>query len=424
MKTYKNLPRKEWAAILERPHIDSSLINESVASILAAVRREGDAALIRFAAEFDKAEISDLRVSSEEIEQGAAAIDPALAKAIKAAAANIEKFHAAQRHSAVEVDIAPGIKCLQRSVPIPRVGLYVPGGSAPLFSSVLMLAIPARIAGCAEIVLCTPPNREGGINPAILFAAKLCGVTAVFKAGGAQAIGAMAYGTQTIPRVDKIFGPGNQYVTAAKQQVSLADTAIDMPAGPSEVLVMADDSANAAFVASDLLSQAEHGGDSQAILLTTSESLAAEVAQQVKIQLEQLSRSALATKSIDNSRIIIAQDTHTMIEIANFYAAEHLIISMRNAWNVAERITAAGSIFIGNYTPESAGDYASGTNHTLPTSGWARSFSGVNLDSFNRKITYQEITRAGLQTLAPIVETMALAEGLDAHCNAVRIRLK
>ena len=400
------------------------MIRPRVQAILDEVRKSGDEALLNYARELDGVELASLTVTPEETGRAVRNVDPALADAIRMAAQNIERFHRAQEFPGIELRIAEGITCSQRSVPIQKVGLYVPGGSAPLFSTVLMLAIPARIAGCREIVLCTPPNKEGRVADAILFAAHLCGVTKIIKAGGAQAIAAMAYGTESVPKTDKIFGPGNQYVTVAKQLVSVSDAAIDMPAGPSEVMVMADESADARFVAADLLSQAEHGPDSQAILVTDSRALAEEVEKQVRLQIKELSRGELVEKSIGNSRILILEDPSEMVEMANTYAAEHLILSMQNAWQVAEKITAAGSIFIGNYTPESAGDYASGTNHTLPTNGWAASYSGVNLDSFMRKITYQEITREGLEKLGGVIETMAVAEGLDAHAQAVRIRLK
>ncbi|MDR0954481.1 MAG: histidinol dehydrogenase [Rikenellaceae bacterium] len=424
MKVYTQPDPTEWDELLKRPRIEDSLIRPRVEAILDDVRREGDTALRRYARQLDGAELTDLAVTPEEIDAAVAAVDKNLGDAIRHAALNIEKFHRAQRFSGIDVSIAPGITCWQRSVPIQRVGLYVPGGSAPLFSTVLMLAIPARIAECPEIVLCSPPNREGKIADVILFAAKLCGVTKIFKAGGAQAIAAMAYGTESVPKVDKIFGPGNQYVTVAKQLVSVSDVAIDMPAGPSEVMVLADETANPRFVAADLLSQAEHGPDSQSILVTDSPALASRVEQKVAIQLQTLSRRELAARSIENSRIFVLNSRSEMIALANRYAAEHLILSVADARQVAEQITAAGSIFIGNYTPESAGDYASGTNHTLPTSGWAASYSGVNLDSFMRKITYQEITRQGLEHLGGVIEAMARAEGLDAHARAVTLRLE
>ena len=423
MKIYTNPERAQWPELLKRPQIENTVIRPRVQAILDDVRQAGDAALLRYAQELDGAILSILEVTPAEIDEAVRNTDTALADAIRKAALNIEKFHRAQIFPGIEVDIEEGVTCSQRSVPIQKVGLYVPGGSAPLFSTVLMLAIPARIAGCREVVLCTPPNREGKIADAILFAAQLCGVTKIIKAGGAQAIAAMAYGTESVPKTDKIFGPGNQYVTIAKQLVSVSDTAIDMPAGPSEVLVMADDSADARFVAADLLSQAEHGPDSQSILVTDSVTLAEDVEKEVASQLKKLSRVGLAEKSIVNSRLFVLKNRSEVIEMANAYAAEHLIVSMHDAWSAARKITAAGSVFIGNYTPESAGDYASGTNHTLPTNGWATAYSGVNLDSFMRKITYQEITREGLQELGSVIETMAMAEGLDAHANAVRIRL-
>ena len=390
MRITVNPPKSEWADLLRRSQIDAPVIGERVAAILERVRAGGDRAVLDLTAEIDSVALDSLEVAPEEIERAEAAVSPELKRAIATAAEHIERFHAAQRPRTVDLETAPGVRCLQRAVPIRRVGLYVPGGSAPLFSTVLMLAVPARI----------------------------------FKAGGAQAIGAMAYGTQSIPRVDKIFGPGNQYVTAAKQQVASSSVAIDMPAGPSEVLVMADSTAVPAFVAADLLSQAEHGPDSQTVLLTPSRGLAEQVAREVERQLAALPRRQTAALAIENSRIVVLDSPDEMIEMSNAYAPEHLILSVEDPWAVAERITAAGSVFLGNYTPESAGDYASGTNHTLPTYGWARSMSGVNLDSFLRKITYQQITPDGLRGLGPTIETMASAEGLDAHRNAVTIRLE
>ena len=424
MNIHINPDPTQWDALLKRPQIEHTVIRPRVQAILDDVRQCGDEALRRYARELDGAELLSLEVTAAEISRAEETVAPELADAIRQAARNIEHFHRAQIFPGIEVQVAEGVTCSQRSVPIRKVGLYVPGGSAPLFSTVLMLAIPACMAGCGEIVLCTPPDKEGRIADAILFAAGLCGVTKIIKAGGAQAIGAMAYGTQSVPKTDKIFGPGNQYVTVAKQLVSVSDVAIDMPAGPSEVLVMADNSADARFVAADLLSQAEHGPDSQAILVTDSNTLANEVEAEVGRQLKNLSRAGLAEKSIENSRIFVLKSRSEVISMANAYAAEHLIVSMRDAWDAAGQITAAGSVFIGHYTPESAGDYASGTNHTLPTNGWAASYSGVNLDSFMRKITYQEITREGLKKLGGVIETMALAEGLDAHANAVRVRLE
>ncbi|MBQ4279515.1 MAG: histidinol dehydrogenase [Rikenellaceae bacterium] len=424
MQIYINPQRHEWDELARRSQIDASVIGPRVAEILNAVRERGDEALRDYARTIDGVELDTLTVSEAEIEAAASQVSPELKAALETAAANIRKFHTAELPAPVEMETTPGVRCIQRAVPIQRVGLYIPGGSAPLFSTVLMLAIPAQVAGCPEIVLCTPPNRQGGIAPEILCAARLCGVHRIVKAGGAQAIGAMAYGTRSVPRVDKIFGPGNQYVTVAKQQVSVSQVAIDMPAGPSEVLVLADETADPSFVAADLLSQAEHGPDSQAMLVTTSRGIADRVVHAVDEQLRALGRAAIAERALEHSRILVMDSPDEIVEFANRYAAEHLIISMRDPWQVAGRITAAGSVFIGNLTPESAGDYASGTNHTLPTYGWARSFSGVNIDSFMRKITYQEITPDGLRRLGPTIETMAAAEGLSAHRNAVTIRLK
>ena len=424
MEILVNPDPREWGPLLSRPQIDRSVIGQRVADILASVKAGGDKALFELTRQIDGIELKSVIVTPDEIGQATENVSPELKAAIATAARNIEAFHAAQRPQPVELETMPGVKCIQRAVPIQRVGLYIPGGSAPLFSTVLMLAIPARVAGCKEIVLCTPPDKNGDIAPAILYAASLAGVDRIFKAGGAQAIAAMAYGTESIPAVDKIVGPGNQYVTVAKQQVSTSTVAIDMPAGPSEVLVMADSGAVPAFVASDLLSQAEHGSDSQAILLTPSRGFAEQVVREVERQLAELPRRDIATRALDNSRIVVMDSEDDLIAFSNAYGPEHLIISMENPWKIAERITAAGSVFIGNYTPESAGDYASGTNHTLPTYGWAHAYSGVNLDSFLRKITYQEITTDGLRGIGNVIETMAGAEGLDAHKNAVTIRLK
>lgn len=424
MRITVNPPKSEWADLLRRPQIDAPVIGERVAAILERVRAGGDRAVLDLTAEIDSVALDSLEVAPEEIERAEAAVSPELKRAIATAAEHIERFHAAQRPRTVDLETAPGVRCLQRAVPIRRVGLYVPGGSAPLFSTVLMLAVPARVAGCEQIVLCTPPQKDGSVAPAVLYAASVAGIRHIFKAGGAQAIGAMAYGTQSIPRVDKIFGPGNQYVTAAKQQVASSSVAIDMPAGPSEVLVMADSTAVPAFVAADLLSQAEHGDDSQAILVCRTERFARQVAQAVEEQIRYLSRGEAIRNSLANSRIVLFDEEYKQIAFANAYAPEHLIVSMRDAWGIAAKITAAGSVFIGNYSPESAGDYASGTNHTLPTGGWARAYSGVNVDSFMRKITFQELTRDGLDTLAPAITAMAEAEGLDAHANAVRVRMK
>ena len=403
---------------------DDAVIEARVASIISRVRSDGNKALIELAAEIESVDLaSGIEVSKEEISIASSAVSKELKAAISAAYENIQRFHAAQKPQPVDIQTAPGVRCAQRAVPIRRVGLYIPGGSAPLFSTVLMLAIPAKTAGCREVILCTPCGKDGKVAPAVLYAASVCGVDRIFKIGGAQAISAMAYGTETVPMVDKIFGPGNRYVTKAKEMVS-RKVAIDMPAGPSEVLVMADESAVPSFVAADLLSQAEHGPDSQVILICNDEAVADEVEAEVEKQLNLLPRKETAVLALENSRIIVFKDQDKQIEFVNTYAPEHLIISMSEPWDIAEKISAAGSIFLGNYTPESAGDYASGTNHTLPTSGWARSMSGVNLDSFIRKITYQEITKEGILTLGNTIVTMAEAEGLDAHANAASIRMK
>ena len=423
MEIYVNPEIREWEGLMSRNRRDDAAVEARVARIVERVRTEGDAALLALAEEIDGVVLPGLEVTADEIREAETMISDELKAALRQAADNIERFHAAQFPKPVEVETVPGVRCIQRPVPIQRVGLYVPGGSAPLFSTVLMLAIPARVAGCPEVVLCTPPDKEGRVAPQILCAASLCGVTRIFKVGGAQAVAAMAYGTKSVPRVDKIFGPGNRYVTRAKQLVSTSQVAIDMPAGPSEVMVMADETARPAFVAADLLSQAEHGPDSQVILLCTSRAFAEQVSREVTRQLALLPRGGIARQALDGSRLIVMDSSEEMIRFANAYAAEHLIISMGRPWEVASQITAAGSIFIGNYTPESAGDYASGTNHTLPTSGWARAFSGVNTDSFLRKITYQEISREGLSALGGTIMTMAANEGLDAHRNAVAIRL-
>lgn len=424
METILNPSRAEWGALASRALAAQTTIGPLVAGIIDRVRSGGDDALRALLAEIDKVTLDNLAVTAAEIDEAETLVDADLKEAIAMAASNIERFHVAQRSEAVDLATMEGVRCVQRPVAIQRVGLYVPGGSAPLFSTVLMLALPAKIAGCKQVVLCTPPDKNGRIAPAILYAAKVCGVSQIFKVGGAQAIAAMAYGTETVPQVDKIFGPGNQYVTEAKQQVAAHVVAVDMPAGPSEVLVIADQTASAEYVASDMLSQAEHGADSQAILVCSSAEFAAQVTSLVDSQCLELERVEIATKALDNCRIIVLEDRQDIIDFANEYAAEHLIISMSEPWEVADQITAAGSIFIGNYTPESAGDYASGTNHTLPTYGWARSFSGVNLDSFMRKMTIQEITPEGLRKIGPAIETMASAEGLTAHRNAVTLRLK
>ena len=424
MKRYIDPDKSLWQELTARVMVDDAVIEGRVASILERVRKDGDKALIDLASEIDKVDLSaGIEVSQSEIAEAVALVSDELKASVEAAYANIHKFHSAQKFIPVDVNTSPGVRCVQKSVPIQKVGLYIPGGSAPLFSTVLMLAIPAKVAGCREVILCTPCGRDGKVASAVLYAASLCGVDRIFKVGGAQAVAAMAYGTQTVPAVDKIFGPGNRYVTKAKEMVS-RKVAIDMPAGPSEVLVMADESAVPSFVASDLLSQAEHGPDSQVILVCDNEDLAYKVQMAVDVQLEALPRKEVALKALSESRMIVIPSVDRQIEFVNMYGPEHLIISMSDPWSIAERITAAGSVFIGNYTPESAGDYASGTNHTLPTSGWARSMSGVNLDSFVRKITYQEITREGIAALGKTIVTMAQAEGLDAHANAAKIRME
>lgn len=423
MKRYVNPSPAVWPKLLERPLFNAADLAGRVQRILDEIKAEGEVAVRKYTEQFDGVVLANLAVTTEEIAEAVALVELELKAAIETAAGNIHRFHAAQKMEPKKLETSPGVVCWQKAVAIEKVGLYIPGGSAPLFSTVLMLALPAKIAGCKEIVLCTPPNKEGKINPAILFAAQLVGVTKIFKLGGVQAIGAMAYGAGDVPKVSKIFGPGNQYVMAAKQLISISDVAIDMPAGPSEVAVMADETANAAFIASDLLSQAEHGSDSQVILVANSEKLVAEVEVELEKQLQLLGRAEIAVKALNNSLAIVLNSEAEMIELINEYAPEHLIISMNNYLGVAEQIVNAGSVFLGNYTPESAGDYASGTNHTLPTNGWARSFSGVNLDSFCRKITFQEISKEGIQKLGPVIEVMAAAEQLDAHKIAVTLRL-
>lgn len=421
-KIYVNPPRSEWPALTARCTRQEEEIAERVAAILAEVRTGGDAALRRIVRRIEGYLPETFEVTRERRAEAAKAVSPQLKAALEQAKANIEAFHRAQLPAQVEVETMPGVRCVQRAVAIGRVGLYIPGGKAPLFSTVLMLALPARIAGCREVILCTPCGRDGRIAPEILYAADLCGVDRVFALGGAQAVAAMAYGTESIPRVDKIFGPGNRYVTKAKQLAGAAEVAVDLPAGPSEVLVLADENARPEFAAADLLSQAEHGDDSQAVLVCRSEEFARRAIASVGEQAARLSRRDAIGNSLANSRIVVFSDPDEQITFADAYAPEHLIIAMRDAWDAAARITAAGSVFIGGYSPESAGDYASGTNHTLPTGGWARAYSGVNTESFMRKITYQELTREGLEALAPTITAMAEAEGLDAHANAVRIR--
>ena len=415
--------KKEWGGYLQRPHRDASELREVVKVVLDDVQQNGDEAVKRYELKFDKVQLESLAVSEAEIQEAESLVGEELKSAIQLAHANIEKFHAAQKFEGVKVETQPGVVCWQKAVAIEKVGLYIPGGTAPLFSTVLMLATPAKIAGCKDIVLCSPPNREGKLHPAILFAAKTAGVNRIYKAGGVQAIAAMAYGTETVPKVSKIFGPGNQFVTAAKQQVSLHDVAIDMPAGPSEVAVMADESANPKFVAADLLSQAEHGVDSQAVMFTDSEVLARAVNDELGRQLELLPRKEIAAQSLQYSKIIVVKDLNEVIDITNEYAPEHLILAVKNYMEVADRIVNAGSVFLGNYSCESAGDYASGTNHTLPTSGYAKAYSGVNLDSFCRKITFQELSAEGIRSIGHTVELMAEAELLDAHRYAMTVRL-
>ena len=419
-----NYPKNdEWQEILKRPALNTESLNETVKGILNRVKTGGDKAVLEFEAAFDKVQLDSLSVTAEEIKEAEVSVSEELKAAILLAKENIETFHQAQCFTGKKVETRPGVVCWQKAVGIEKVGLYIPGGTAPLFSTVLMLATPARIAGCKEIVLCTPPNREGKVHPAILFAAQLAGVSKIFKAGGVQAIAAMAYGTESVPKVYKIFGPGNQYVTAAKQLVSLRDVAIDMPAGPSEVEVLADASANPVFVAADLLSQAEHGVDSQAVLISTSAELIEKVLKEVEQQLARLPRKEIAARSLENSKLILVNNMDEAIAMTNEYAPEHLIIETEGYAEVAERITNAGSVFLGSLTPESAGDYASGTNHTLPTNGYAKAYSGVSLDSFIRKITFQEINSQGIQTIGPAIEIMAANEQLDAHKNAVTVRL-
>ena len=424
MNIYQNPPREEWATLCRRAEQDNSQIAERVEVIVQRVAREGDAALYALAEEIDGVRLTAFAVTDEEFAEAESKVSDDVKTAIEVAVKNISAFHQAQLPRELRVETQSGVVCVQRPVAMRRVGLYIPGGTAPLFSTVLMLALPATIAGCGEIILCTPTDKQGRVAAEVLYAARRCGVTKVFKAGGAQAVAAMAYGTESIPKVDKIFGPGNRYVTMAKQYVAARNTAIDMPAGPSEVMVMADESANPRFVAADMLSQAEHGRDSQAIVVCNSMALAESIASEVEKQRQLLSRTDYVAESLANSRAIIFDNKSDMVAFANEYAAEHLIISMEDAWSVADRITAAGSIFIGNYSPESAGDYASGTNHTLPTSGWAHSCSGVNIDSFMRKITIQELTSQGVELLAPTIIAMADAEGLEAHAAAVKVRIE
>lgn len=423
MQLFYHPSREEWPEITLRPVQDMRSIGDKVRAILDEVRNEGDIAVRRLTERFDGARTTQLRLTEEEIRQGAAKVSEPLKAAILQARSNIECFHAQQKETPRVIETMPGVKCWRKSVGIEKVGLYIPGGTAPLFSTLLMLGIPARLAGCKEIILCSPPDLHGSLHPAILYVAELLGITQVYRIGGVQAIGAMTYGTDSVPRVYKIFGPGNQYVTIAKQFAQMEGVAIDMPAGPSEVCVWADETANPAFVAADLLSQAEHGADSQVLLVTTHAPLAGQVMDEVQKQTELLPRKDLAERSLSHSRIVVVRDREEALELVNTYAAEHLIISCAQPQALAEAVINAGSVFIGNYSPESAGDYASGTNHTLPTNGFARAYSGVSLDSFVRKITYQELSREGLERLGPTVVEMATAEGLEAHARAVQVRL-
>lgn len=423
MEVIKYPSKDDWSLLVKRPALDVTTLFDTVRTVLNEVRSEGDVAVKRYEEKFDKVKLSALQVSEAEMQEAYGLVSDDLKQAIRTAKDNIEKFHASQCFSGQKIETTPGVTCWQKAVAIEKVGLYIPGGTAPLFSTVLMLAVPAHIAGCKEIVLCTPPDKEGKVHPAILFAAKTAGVSKIFKAGGIQAIAAMAYGTESVPKVYKIFGPGNQYVTAAKQLVSLKDVAIDMPAGPSEVEVIADKTANPDFIAADFLSQAEHGADSQAILVTSSEEIVAPVIEAIQEQLSKLSRKEITEKALDHSRIIVLKDEQEVIDFTNMYAPEHLIIQTANYTHIAGQIENAGSVFMGPYTPESAGDYASGTNHTLPTNGYAKAYSGVNLDSFIKKITFQEITAEGIKNLGETIQIMAGNEQLDAHRNAVTIRL-
>lgn len=423
MKIFKHPQPCEWADIVERPHMDVSSLGATVSAVLQDVKTRGDEAVKEYEEKFDHARLTDLAVSQDEMDEAERLVSADLKEALILAHANIERFHAAQEFQSIKVETAPGVTCWQKSVPIEKVGLYIPGGTAPLFSTVLMLATPAKLAGCEEIVLCTPPNKGGKVHPAILVAARIAGVSKIFKAGGAQAIGAMAYGTQSVPKVYKIFGPGNQYVMAAKQQVSLHDVAIDMPAGPSEVCVIADAHADAKLAAADLLSQAEHGVDSQVLLICTDERKIEEIREQVERQLEALPRRNIAAQSLANSRLVLVNDTREAMALSNAYAPEHLILATDDYEQLAGLVVNAGSVFLGKYACESAGDYASGTNHTLPTHGYATAYSGVNLDSYHRKVTFQHLSRKGVESIGKAVVTMAENEQLEAHANAMRLRM-
>ncbi|WP_341835035.1 histidinol dehydrogenase [Chitinophaga pollutisoli] len=416
--------KNTWNTLLQRPVLDNSQLEATVSAVLADVKKYGDEALRRYTLQFDKVPLTSIPVPAEAFEVADRLLGDDLKNAIRTAAANIEAFHRAQVEDVTVIETMPGVQCWRKPVGIEKVGLYIPGGTAPLFSTILMLAIPARLAGCSEIVLCTPPGKDGNIHPAVLWAARFTGISQVFSIGGVQAIGAMAYGTESVPKVYKIFGPGNQYVTCAKQLVNAAGTAIDMPAGPSEVAVFADEACVPAFVAADLLSQAEHGADSQVLLVTTSETVITAVEAEVRAQLEKLPRREFAAKALENSKLVLVRDRDEAMDMLNDYAPEHLIMACENDEALATRVVNAGSVFLGNYSPESAGDYASGTNHTLPTNGYATAYSGVSVDSFVKKITFQRLSREGLQAIAPAIEAMAEAEGLDAHKQAVSIRVR
>ena len=424
MKIIKYPKKSEWEEIVKRPHLDLSKLNATVNSVLDDIKANGDDAVKRYEEKFDHVKLNSLEVSDEEKAEARELVSKDLYDSLVLAHNNIAKFHEAQKFEGKKIETIKGVTCWQKSVPIQKVGLYIPGGTAPLFSTVLMLATPAKIAGCPDIVLCTPPNKEGKVNPVILVAAEIAGVSRIFKAGGVQAIGAMAYGTESIPKVYKIFGPGNQYVMAAKQQVSLHDVAIDMPAGPSEVCVIADENSNVQFVAADLLSQAEHGTDSQVILITTSENILDAVSKEIELQLSKLPRREIAAKTLENSKLVLVHDTNEAMDLSNCYAPEHLIIATDDYDKLSEKVINAGSVFLGKYACESAGDYASGTNHTLPTHRYALAYNGVNLDSYNRKITFQNLTEDGIRSIGHAVVTMAENEQLEAHANAMRLRIK
>jgi histidinol dehydrogenase len=424
MKLIENPSRESWQELVQRPLLELGFLESAVRNILNRVKRSGDTALRELTLQFDKIQVDEFRVTDKEVTDAIQTLKPSLKSAIEIAASNINKFHAAQKREVVEIETTKGVLCWRKPVAIDKVGIYIPGGTAPLFSTVLMLATPAKLAGCKEVILCTPPSANGKINPAILFAAKLVGVTKIFKVGGAQAIAALAYGTESIPSVYKIFGPGNQYVTKAKQLVTEDGVAIDMPAGPSEVLVLADETSNAKYVAADLLSQAEHGEDSQVVLVLLKSSLKENIQKEISTQLKTLPRKSIAEKSLANSRIVVLESETSAIEFINLYAPEHLIINTKEPENIASQIINAGSVFLGNYSPEAVGDYASGTNHTLPTNGYAKAYAGVSLESFMKYITFQKLTQEGLKTLGPVVEEMAEAEELIGHKMAIRVRLE